>query len=151
MRNTKWLGRKAALAALVVSGVGLAVASPATADYAPAPLDVVGAGSDTVQNIMDFAADGKGVSPGYNPTGNPYKLVSLDATGDANDRAVYGRSSTTPLKLSVVYRAGASPQQRANGSGAGLAALLNDTGSNETINWVRNSRLPKVSENATAV
>ena len=153
MRNNKWLGRKTtkvALAAAVVGGVGIAMAGPAVADYGPAPLDIVGAGSDTVQNIMNFVADGKGATPGYNTTGNFYKLVSIDATGDANDRTLYGSNSTTPLKLSAIYRAGASPQQRANGSGSGVAALLADTGSTETINWVRMSRLPKVAENTTA-
>lgn len=153
MRNNKWLGRKTtkvALAAAVVGGVGIAMAGPAVADYGPAPLDVVGAGSDTVQNIMNFVADGKGATPGYNTTGNFYKLVSIDATGDANDRTLYGSNSSTPLKLSVIYRAGGSPQQRANGSGSGIAAMLADTASAETINWVRMSRLPKVAENTTA-
>ncbi len=155
MRRSTWLGRRStrlALAAAVAGGLGLTMASPAVADYAPAPLDVVGAGSDTVQNIMNFTADGKGVTPGYNTTGNKYKLVSLDATGDANDRTVYGNTGGAggPLHLSVVYRAGASTQQRANGSGSGVAALLADTGTPETINWVRMSRYPKSTEFTTA-
>jgi ABC-type phosphate transport system substrate-binding protein len=155
MRNTNWLGRKAtkvALAAAVVGGVGISMAAPASADYAPAPLDVVGAGSDTVQNIMNFVADGLGSTDGFNTAGNKYKLVSLDATGDANDRAVYPSGGTTPLKLSVAYRAGKSPQQRANGSGAGIAALLADTtvGAGETINFVRMSRFPNSGEITTA-
>src|SRR6266487_7059876 len=155
MRNSKWLGRrstKLALAAAVVGGVGLTMASPAVADYGPAPLDVVGAGSDTVQNIMNFAADGKSALSGFNSAGNKYKLVSLDATGDANDRSVYANGGSSPLKLSVVYRAGKSPQQRANGSGAGIAAMEQDTtiGAGETINFVRMSRLPNAGEIATA-
>ncbi|MDT4941112.1 MAG: hypothetical protein QOJ34_1201 [Pseudonocardiales bacterium] len=153
MRKSAWLSRKStkvALAVAVAGGVGLTMASPALADYGPAPLDVVGVGSDTVQNIANFFADGKGGTPGFNTTGNKYKLVSLDATGDANDRAVYAKGGTSPLKLSVIYRAGASPQQRANGSGAGITAINADTGPTEVINWVRSSRLPKVSENTTA-
>lgn len=155
MGKSTWLGRnpvKAALVAAVVGGVGLALASPATADYAPAPLDVVGAGSDTVQNIMNFAADGKGASPGFNTAGSKYKLVSLDATGDANDRSLYARGGTSPVKLTVDYRAGKSPQQRANGSGAGIAALNadNTSGTSETINYVRMSRLPNAGEITTA-
>jgi hypothetical protein len=153
MHNRKWLGRKAtklALAAAVAGGLGITLASPALADYGPAPLDVVGAGSDTVQNVMNFVADGKGTTAGWNTTGNKYKLVSLDATGDANDRTVYAKGASSPLKLSVIFRAGASPQQRSNGSGAGIGALNADTGATETINFVRMSRLPKVSENGTA-
>ena len=141
---------KIGIAAAAAAGAALTMASPAFADYGPAPLDVVGAGSDTVQNIMNFAADGKGSTPGFNTTGNKYKIVSLDATGDANDRAVYAKGGTSPLKLSVIFRAGSSPQQRSNGSGAGIGAIIVDTSSPETINWVRASRLPKVSENATA-
>jgi ABC-type phosphate transport system substrate-binding protein len=151
MHKPTWLGRKSAklaLAAAVAGGLGLTMASPAMADYGPAPLDVVGAGSDTVQNIMNFAADGKGNLTGFNSAGNKYKLVSLDATGDANDRSVYASGGTSPLKLSVIYRAGKSPQQRANGSGSGIAAMLQDTtiGAGETINFVRMSRLPNSTE-----
>ena len=146
MRTSARLG----LALTAVTAASLSLTSPALADYAPGPLDVVGAGSDTVQNIMNFAADGKGASPGFNTAGGKYKLVSLDATGDANDRTVYANGGTSPLKLSVIYRAGKSPQQRANGSGAGIAALLADTGASETINYVRMSRLPKDTEEATA-
>jgi hypothetical protein len=157
MGNKSWLGRrstKLALVAAVVGGVGLTMAGPAAADYAPAPLDVVGAGSDTVQNIMNFEADGLASAAvnGFNKAGNKYKLISLDATGDANDRAAYPAGGTTPMKLAVTYRAGQSPQQRANGSGDGIAALLADqtVGAGETINYVRMSRLPSASEIGTA-
>lgn len=155
MRRSKWLGRRSAkltLAAAVAGGLGLTMAGPALADYSPGPLDVVGAGSDTVQNIMNFVADGKGTQSGFNTSGNKFKVVSLDATGDANDRTVYSNGGTTPLKLSVIYRAGKSPQQRANGSGSGIAAMLADPtiGAGETINYVRMSRLPNAGEIATA-
>jgi hypothetical protein len=157
MRKPSLVGRgtkNVALVAAIASGIGLSMALPAQADYAPAPLDVVGAGSDTVQNIMNFVDDGLAAASvnGYNKAGNKYKVVSLDATGDANDRAGYPAGGTTPMKLSVTYRAGTSPQQRANGSGAGIAALLNDTtiGAGETINFVRMSRLPKSTEVSTA-
>lgn len=146
MRNSTKIG----IAAAAAAGAVLTMAGPAFADYGPAPLDVVGVGSDTVQNIGNFVADGKGATAGWNTTGNKYKLVSLDATGDANDRTVYAKGATSPLKLSVIFRAGSSPQQRSNGSGAGIGALNADTGANETINFVRMSRLPKVTENNTA-
>jgi hypothetical protein len=50
-----------------------------------------------------------------------------------------------------VLRAGSSPVQRPNGSGAGIAALLADTGAQEQISFVRASRAPKASEVSTAV
>lgn len=145
------VSRKKALAAAGAAGVALAlVAGPALADYGPQSGDVVGVGSDTVQNIGNFLTDGDiSGDGGYNSTGNVNRLVSFDATGDANDRAVYANGATTPLKLGVVLRAGTSPVQRPNGSGAGILALAADNGSQEKINFVRMSRLPKNSDLAT--
>lgn len=63
----------------------------ANADYAPGPKDVVGVGSDTLQALVDFVADGSyAADPGYNGTGLKYKFISIDATADANTRLAYG-------------------------------------------------------------
>jgi ABC-type phosphate transport system substrate-binding protein len=143
-----------------VCAIALIVSSaPAFADYAPSATDVVGIGSDTVQNIMDFVADGdQNSDPGYNSVGLSNKLVSFDATPDANDRAGYLNGSTNaalkPLNPTIVFRAGTSPVQRPNGSGAGITALLNDHGGSSyvrKIDFVRMSRPPKAAEEATAV
>jgi ABC-type phosphate transport system substrate-binding protein len=129
--------------------MSLALAAPAHADYAPSGSDAVGVGSDTVQYLMDFGADGDTHGDlGYNSAGNINKLVSFDATPDANARAAYQNGSTTtallPLSPTVVLRAGTSPVLRPNGSSAGIAALLADT--SKEINFVRASRLPNSGE-----
>jgi ABC-type phosphate transport system substrate-binding protein len=141
-------------AGTIALAVGLV--SPAFADYAPSSSDVVGVGSDTVQNMMDFISDGDNAGDaGFNSTGAVNKVVSFDATPDANDRAGYLNGSTSaalkPLNPTVVLRAGSSPIQRPNGSGAGIAALLADTGAQEQISFVRASRAPKASEESTMV
>jgi hypothetical protein len=138
-----------------VCALALTLASPAFADYAPRPLDVVGVGSDTVQNINDFVADGDpfGDGAGYNGAGNKYKMISFDATPDANDRAGYLNPSTNsalnPLSPTIVLRQGTSPVQRPNGSGAGIAALIADTA--HKINYVRASRALKATEESSYV
>jgi ABC-type phosphate transport system substrate-binding protein len=136
-----------------IGAVGLAV-QPAFADYAPNAHDVVGVGSDTLQYLVDFVADGDNLGDaGYNTAGNKYKLINFDATADANARLAYGvdgagsgectpgtgptagtgnQTSThadTPCQLNptIVLRAGTSPVQRPNGSGAGAKALAADT------------------------
>ena len=153
--------------------------SSAFADYAPAAGDVVGVGSDTLQAMVDFGADGDYVGdPGYNGAGNKFKVVSVDATADSNTRLAYGPAgangfgaapytvsggvatlNTSPAPVSacapgtgakigsgnlsagdtaaadlpcvlaptVVLRAGLSPEQRPNGSGAGANLLKADT------------------------
>jgi len=144
--------RRKALGAAGAAGVALAlVATPAFADYGPQAGDVVGVGSDTVQNIGNFLTDGSGGLSGYNNAGNKNRFVSFDATADANDRAVYANAGTTPLKTTIILRAGTNPVQRPNGSGAGIAALLADTGATPKINFVRMSRLPKTTEQSQAV
>jgi ABC-type phosphate transport system substrate-binding protein len=142
-----------ALAAAVVGMVGVAI-QPAFADYAPNSKDVVGVGSDTLQYLVDFAADGdQDGDPGYNSSGNKYKLINFDATADANARLAYGNAgvgtgscppgtgatagtgnqttthSDQPCTLNptIVIRAGVQPIQRPNGSGAGAKALADDT------------------------
>jgi len=148
------IGLAVATVAATVLPIGL-FAGPAFADYAPAGKDVVGVGSDTLQYMIDFLADGDAYGdPGYNVLGNKYKLVSFDATTDANARLAYGvdggqasQTSCTPgtgstvgtansgatntgvpcvLNPTIVLRAGLQPVQRPNGSGAGFSALVQD-------------------------
>jgi hypothetical protein len=143
------------LATAAVGAMSVALAMPAHADYAPSGSDAVGVGSDTVQYLMDFGADGDTSGDlGYNSAGNVNKLVSFDATPDANARAAYQNGSTDsallPLDPTIVLRAGTNPVERPNGSGAGIAALLADTGATEEINFVRASRLPTSAEETTA-
>jgi ABC-type phosphate transport system substrate-binding protein len=140
---------KCGLAGAATFALAIGLVSPAFADYAPGATDVVGVGSDTVQNIMDFVADGDQLSDGgYNTTGNINKLVSFDATPDSNDRAGYLNGSTNaslkPLTPTIVLRGGLTPVARPNGSGAGIAALEADTAGN--ISFVRSSRPPTQAE-----
>jgi ABC-type phosphate transport system substrate-binding protein len=174
MHVLKKLGIAGGLVAASVVSIALAV--PAVADTGAQPSDAVGVGSDTIQNAADFAFDGSpGVAGGFN-TGAHNRVVSYDATGDANGRAVYDGTcgtanaatgigsfcdSTTNqapnlLPGSVVLRAGSKPVVRPNGSGAGVAALIADapggTGTGYqglprgSIQFARMSRLPNTSE-----
>jgi len=147
---------KVGLAAVgaITLAVGL-IAPAASADYAPGPGDIVGVGSDTVQNASDFVADGDNqADAGYNSAGNINRVINFDATPDANARLAYGlggpggTNACAPgtggtagtgnqntghtdapcvLNPTVVLRAGMNPVLRPNGSGAGTTALLNDT------------------------
>jgi len=150
--RTKFLSGGAVFAS---AALGLALVAPAQADLAPSANDVVGVGSDTVQNIGNFLADGDAAlnSAGFNSAGGVNRLVSFDATPDANDRAGYLNGSATnalkPLNPTIVLRAGTQPVQRPNGSGAGITALNLDTG--RVINFVRSSRLPSSAEQSTAI
>jgi ABC-type phosphate transport system substrate-binding protein len=153
MRRIKKIGIAGAGACALVLGL----VSPAFADYAPGSGDVVGVGSDTVQNIMDFVADGDQNSDGgYNTTGNINKLVSFDATPDSNDRAGYLNGSSNgaslkPLNPTIVLRGNTTPVPRPNGSGAGLTALQNDNGAVEKINFVRLSAAPTAAQESAFV
>ncbi|HSY14353.1 MAG TPA: substrate-binding domain-containing protein [Jatrophihabitantaceae bacterium] len=137
---------KKGLAAVAVGSLALGLLIPAgtaQADSAPGTNDVVGVGSDTLQYMLDFGADGDyNGNGGYN-VGKAARLDSIDATPDANARAGYLNGSTNgsllPLNPTVVLRAGQSPVQRPNGSGAGVNALIADTGSPETIDFARSS------------
>jgi ABC-type phosphate transport system substrate-binding protein len=135
-----------------VAGMVCVAVTPAYADYAPNAKDVVGVGSDTLQYLVDFAADGDQLGdPGYNTAANKYRLISFDATADANARLAYGNFGQTGntagncapgtgsdvgsinsaqtggapciLNPTIVLRAGDNPIQRPNGSGAGAKAL----------------------------
>lgn len=143
----------------------LGLATVARADYAPSSYDyttgkgdVVCVGSDTVQIIGNFEADGDNKAhAGFNTAGNKYKLISLDATADANVRIAYALTSTVSspqhLDPTVYFRAGQFPGQRANGSGSGYSALVADvttTGSPEKINCVRGSSAPSAANFTSA-
>lgn len=144
-----------ALAAAVAASVAL-FPTAAYADYGPTGNDVVGVGSDTLQQLGDFVADGDFLGdPGYNSLGNANKFISIDATADANTRLAYGPQGLGPncapgtggtagtgtstsqhadspctLNPTVVLRAGTQPVQRPNGSGAGYNLLKQDTDAN---------------------
>jgi hypothetical protein len=138
------ISRKGVAAAAIV-GAGLALSlttgAPAVADPAGGSNDVVGVGSDTLQYMLDFGADGDfNGNPGYN-AGKLSRIVNFDATPDANARAGYLNGSTSSslksLNPTIVLRAGQSPVQRPNGSGAGINALSFDLAGN--ISYARSS------------
>lgn len=146
----RMLSSKTGLAAGLAAAASLvlAVSGAAQADSgAPRTGDVVGVGSDTLQNAANFLFDGApGVAGGYNTLGNNHRVYSFDATGDANGRATYDGTcgpatpttglgtlcSTTTnqapnlLPGTVVLRNATAPVTRPNGSGAGVAALIAD-------------------------
>lgn len=167
--------RAGALAGLVAAAAtSLALATPASADTAARNGDVVVVGSDTAQNAVNFLLDtAPGVTGGYNNQGLNNRVVSFDATGDANGRLPYDgtcgavNTGTTGLGTfcdatsnqapnsqpqSVIMRAGTAPVTRPNGSGAGVAALIADSGSGYqglptgSIQIARMSRLPNTTE-----
>jgi ABC-type phosphate transport system substrate-binding protein len=159
--------RKSRRSAAVLSAIGvcsvlvLGATSSAFADDQAQSGDVVGVGSDTVQYASDFIANGSpSGAAGYNASVTN-RDISFFATGDGNGRALYdstgqllqggnGLEGTT----SITLRAGTLPVARPDGSGDGIAALTNDsvggTGyeglPNNSIQYVRASRLPKGSE-----
>ncbi|KQW48858.1 hypothetical protein ASC77_09025 [Nocardioides sp. Root1257] len=117
----------------VVSAGALAAAMPSQADPAPTATDVVGVGSDIIQNSVDFLGDGYswsgGSLPGYNTAGNKNRLISFSATADGNGRNAFtdpALGTSVKLNPTIVLRAGTSPVQRPNGGGAGLNALVAD-------------------------
>jgi ABC-type phosphate transport system substrate-binding protein len=147
------------LAAAAAGAMSLALATPAYADYGPSGSDAVGVGSDTVQYLLDFGADGDTSGDlGYNSAGNVNKLVSFDATPDSNARSGYLNGSTNsallPLNPTIVLRAGTHPVLRPNGSGSGIAAILADTPNaafpDGQVNFARASRLPTSTEETAA-
>ncbi|HVY08632.1 MAG TPA: substrate-binding domain-containing protein [Mycobacteriales bacterium] len=180
----RMLNRRAGIAAgaLAVAGLTLASTGVASADSPAArPSDAVGVGSDTLQNLADFLFDGApGAVNGYNAQGNINRVYSVFSTGDANGRAIYdgtcgaaganglgtfcsATTSQAPNSLpgSVVLREGTKPVVRPNGSGAGAAALVQDTPGDATnfpgyeglpngsIQFARMSRLPNTTEEGT--
>jgi hypothetical protein len=148
----------AALASLVFSlGMPFTAAPSARADYAPAPGDLVGVGSGLVQSALDFGDDGDtDGDSGYNDAGNLLKVVSFDATADANGRVSYLNGSTlaSPLLLNptVVLRGGTYPLQRPASGPAAINALLADTSpADPAINFALTSSLPTAAQISQAV
>jgi ABC-type phosphate transport system substrate-binding protein len=136
---------------LVVAGAALLATGVASADYAPQPGDIVGVGGDTPQFALQFLSDGNssGLS-GFNATVPFNRLTTFNATADGNARSAYANGSTlaSPVALNptVVLRAGTAPVQRVSSSGAALTALLADTSSPETINFIFSSTLPTAAQ-----
>lgn len=167
-----------AVGVAATAAITLAMSGVANADSAARPGDVVGVGSDTIQNAADFMFDSApGLTTGYNENGNKNRVFNEFATGDANGRATYDGTcgavnSTTGLGTfcdsttdqtpnllpgSIILRDGTKPVVRPNGSGAGIAALDADgSGGYEglpagSIQYARMSRLPKSTEVGTSV
>ena len=128
----------------------LVLAGEAYADYAPQPGDVVGIGGDTPQYAIDFGANGDFLGDlGYNSSNPVNRLVSFDATADANGRTGYTSTGGT-LNPTDVLRAGSFPVQRNSSSGNSINALLADTASPEVINYIFSSSLPSTGNQTTA-
>lgn len=138
---------KIGIAGLGVAALLTATGLPAHADYAPGPGDIVGVGGDTPQFDLAFAADGDTLGDaGFNSAGAYNRLVTFNATADGNARAAYLNGSTlsSPQNLNPTdtLRAGTSPVQRVPSSGAAITALLADTSTPETINFIFSASEP---------
>ncbi|WGL51830.1 hypothetical protein P5P86_17975 [Nocardioides sp. BP30] len=142
----------ASLLGLVAAGALSFGQGSASADIAPQAQDVVGVGSDVIQNSVDFLADGSPSGlPGFNSAGNVNRLFNFDASADANGRNAFTDPSlgtSVALNPSVVLRAGTSPVLRPNGGGAGITALEKDTAG--AIDFARSPNLPKAADQTTA-
>jgi ABC-type phosphate transport system substrate-binding protein len=124
---------KLLMAATAAAAMTALVATPALADppsgVTPKPTDVVGVGSDTIQNVFDqFSHD-------YNATHTTGKLYSWDALNPTNG------AMGDPIQL----KSGSSNCNipRPDGSSAGITALENTkttTGGAPCIDFARSSR-----------
>ena len=117
-----------ATTAVTVSVSALVSMAPASADPASTPdaNDIVGVGSDTTENVMDFLADGVPAQSlaGYNTgkTAADPLLASFDTEGSAQ----------------ITLRAGSTPITRPVGSGAGKALLYGGS-NNPDVTFARSS------------
>ena len=137
---------KLSLASAVVLIAPIVLAGAAYADYAPQPGDVVGIGGDTPQYAIDFGANGDFLGDlGFNSSNPVNRLVSFDASADANGSTGYTKSGGTWYPTDVL-RAGSFPVQRNSSSGNSITALLADTSTPETINYIFSSTLPTVTQ-----
>ncbi len=173
---TKKTGLVVCLIGATAAALTLTSTSASASSSAPRNGDVVGVGSDTLQNGLNFMLDGSPGTPGgYNNGGNNHRVYSFDATGDANGRATYdgtcGAINTTTTGLgtfcdttnaktpnllpgSTILRAGTAPVTTPNGSGPGATALIADANNstgyqglpNGSIQFARMSRLPNSTE-----
>jgi hypothetical protein len=146
---------KIGIAGFGVIALSLAATLPAYADYAPGPGDIVGVGGDTPQFDLAFGADGDTLGDlGFNASHPVNRLVTFNATADGNARQAYAQGSTEaspiPLNPTVVLRAGTSPVQRPQSSGSAINALLADTHTPETINFVFSASLPTAAQQTQA-
>jgi ABC-type phosphate transport system substrate-binding protein len=126
---------KLLVAATAAAAITAMVATPALADppsgVTPMAKDVVGVGSDTIQNVMDqFSVD-------FNKTHSTGKLYSWDAlnptTGAMGD----------PIQLKASTPSSTCNIPRPDGSSAGISALENTkttTGGRPCIDFARSSR-----------
>ncbi len=91
---------------------------------------------------------------GFNASHPVNRLVTFNATADGNARQAYAQGSTEaapiPLNPTVVLRAGTSPVQRPQSSGAAITALLADTKTPETINFVFSASEPTAKQQGQA-
>jgi ABC-type phosphate transport system substrate-binding protein len=128
---------------VAVTATALALAAPAMADppagVTPRPGDVVGVGSDTIQNVMDqFSVD-------YNRTHRTGpRLYSWDATNPHT-----GLDETT-----LIFKTGCAMQTRPNGSSAGVTAVKTNAGGTTAgrfcEDFARSSRARKSTDPAFA-
>ena len=159
-RRRRRTATRAGLAGLTIamSAVLLPLIGAGTAfgDYAPQPGDVVGVGGDTPQYALEFGADGDtSGDAGFNSAGAYNRLVTFNAVADGNARNSYTNSVTTgapsvALNPTDVLRAGTVPVQRVQSSGAAITALLADTSSPETINFVFSASEPTSAQQSQA-
>ena len=156
-RVSRTIGLLAACATIGGLLISVGAAIPAAADYAPGPDDVVGVGSDVAQYMMDFADDGDPEGdPGFNTAGNRYKIVSFDATPDANGRYGYLSDTTEadpqPLDPTVVLRGGTIALQRVSTSAGALSTLLADTSpAYPYIDFAATTALPTAAQDSAAI
>ncbi|MER5349660.1 substrate-binding domain-containing protein [Kitasatospora sp. NPDC002551] len=125
MRKTaaKLLAAAAIATSVATVASGVAVADPA-AGVVPATQDIVGVGSDTTQEVLN------GLSGGYN--------AALTAAGDTTSPRLYSFDATGSAQ--ITSKAGTSPFDRPNGSGAGIKAL--ETRTSTQVDFARSSRGP---------
>jgi ABC-type phosphate transport system substrate-binding protein len=124
------LTRLVVSAATAAAAIAMA-AAPALADppsgTVPKASNIVGVGSDTIQNVMDqFSHD-------YNASHTANKLYSWDATNP----------TTGAVHDSIVDKSGCSAIPRPNGSSEGITALTTENGTTSghpCIDFARSSR-----------
>lgn len=135
-RNYK-LGLVAVTAVAAASPlIGIIGTQSAFADYAPSSGDVVGVGSDTLQYMIDFLADGDAYgNAGFNTTGPKNKLINIDATADANARLAFDANGSNGNGNggSGVCGAGSGGTGTADGSTGGPEATVGACVLNPTV------------------
>lgn len=147
---------KLGLVGVAAVALPLVTAGQAFADYQPQPGDIVGIGGDTPQYAVDFAINGDTAgAAGFNSTATVNRVVPFDAVADSNGRAAYTSNVNTgansvALNPTDVLRAGTVPVQRNQSSGAAITALLADTGTPETINFIFSASLPSAAQQTQA-